>query len=30
MSADPGYDDHELYDLSIDMGFRIGVSSTEI
>lgn len=23
MSADPGYDDHELYDLSTDMGFRL-------
>ena len=23
MSADPGYDDHELYDLSTDMGFQL-------
>jgi len=23
MSADPGYDDHELYDLSKDMGFQL-------
>ena len=23
MSADPGYDDHELYNLSIDMGFQL-------
>ena len=23
MSADPGYDDHELYHLSIDMGFQL-------
>jgi len=23
MSADPGYDDHNLYDLSTDMGFRL-------
>jgi len=23
MSADPGYNDHELYDLSTDMGFRL-------
>lgn len=23
MSADPGYDDHKLYDLSTDMGFRL-------
>jgi hypothetical protein len=23
MSADPGYDDHELYNLSTDMGFRL-------
>jgi hypothetical protein len=23
MSADPGYDDHELYDLSKDMEFRL-------
>ncbi len=23
MSADPGYDDHELYDLSTDMGFKL-------
>ena len=23
MSADPGYDDHEFYDLSTDMGFRL-------
>src|SRR5512134_3423243 len=23
MSTDPGYDDHELYDLSTDMGFQL-------
>ena len=23
MSADPGYDDHKLYDLSTDMGFQL-------
>jgi Transposase DDE domain len=23
MSADPGYDDHQLYDLSIELGFRL-------
>jgi hypothetical protein len=23
ISADPGYDDHELYDLSTDMGFQL-------
>ena len=23
MSADPGYDDHELYDLSTNMGFQL-------
>ena len=23
MSADPGYDDHKLYDLSRDMGFQL-------
>ena len=23
MSADPGYDDHELYELSRDMGFQL-------
>ena len=23
MSADPGYDDHELYDLSTELGFRL-------
>ena len=23
MSADPGYDDHELYNLSTDRGFRL-------
>jgi hypothetical protein len=23
MSADPGYDDHELYNLSTDMGFQL-------
>ena len=23
MSADPGYDDHELYDFSTYMGFRL-------
>ena len=30
MSADPGYDDHELYDLSTELGFQLGVSSKEI
>jgi hypothetical protein len=30
ISADPGYDDHELYDLSTDMGFQLSVSSKEI
>jgi hypothetical protein len=23
MSADPGYDDHELYNISIELGFRL-------
>ena len=23
MSADPGYDDHKLYDLSTELGFRL-------
>jgi hypothetical protein len=31
MSADPGYDAHELYDLSTELGFRlVGVSCTKI
>ena len=30
MSADPGYDDHELYDLQHRYGISISVSSTEI
>ena len=25
MSADPGYDDHELYDLGTELGFRLVV-----
>ena len=30
MSADPGYDDHKLYDLQQRYGISVGVSSTEI
>ena len=30
MSADPGYDDHELYDLSTDMGFQLVCPCTKI